>query len=259
MRRPIVRAVVRVLGDDDEDAGDDLPRRPFGRLLDLRHGCGHVLGAQPVEDGAVGLLPGQVQHARAQRGQVDGRQLLGDPSQAEALDAERVEVLGDLLAAEGQAQEAQRVADASVLVLEAHAVPVGHDHLGRRTEPAGEATGCGVGHGGQALGQERGTAGVGRGDGHAEIQLRFPGSGQGQRREPVRAVDLGRPEVGVPELAQAGEPLSVRVQRDPVEGDRDAGSGRPGRRGAALMRRDAPPEPAEPSELPATAWDVRLV
>ena len=64
MRRPMVRATVGVLGDDDEDAGDDLPGRPLGRLLDLRHGCGDVLGAEPVEDGPVGLLPGQVQHAR---------------------------------------------------------------------------------------------------------------------------------------------------------------------------------------------------
>ena len=120
-------------------------------------------------------------------------------------------------------------ADAAVLVLEGQAVPVGHDHLGRGAEAAEEAARCGVGHGGEALGQERRAPGVGGGDGHAEIQLRLPGGGQGEWREPVGAVDLGRPQVGVPELPQPGEPLAVGVQGDPVEGDRDA---RPGRRDA---------------------------
>ncbi len=43
----------------------------------------------------------------------------------------------------------------------------------------------------------------------------LPGGGEGEGREAVGAVDLGRPDVGVSQLAQAGEPLAVGVQRDP--------------------------------------------
>ena len=48
--------------------------------------------------------------------------------------------------------------------------------------------------------------------------------GQGQRREPVGAVGLGRPDVGVPEVGELGELLAVAVQWS-RERHRHAGSG----------------------------------
>ena len=78
---------VGVLGGDDEDPGHDLLALAAG-ALELGHRLADVLGAQPVEDDAVGLLAGQVQHAGAQGGQVEVGLLLGHPGQAEAGDRE---------------------------------------------------------------------------------------------------------------------------------------------------------------------------
>ena len=130
----------------------------------------------------------------------------------------RLVALGDLLAGQRQAQEAQGVADPAVLVLEGQPVPVGHDDLGGGAQPEGEPARGGVGDGGHALGQQRRAPGVGGGDGHAEVELGLPGGGQCERGEAVGAVDLGRPHVGVAELAQAGEPLLWACSGIPSKG-----------------------------------------
>ena len=85
--------------------------------------------------------------------------------------------------------------------------------------PKANWPGCGIGEGGDALGQGGGTACVGGRDGDAQLERGLPGGGQGQGGEAVGPVDLGRPEIGVAEGAQAGVPLFVGVQ-----GDRRRGS-----------------------------------
>ena len=61
--------------------------------------------------------------------------------------------------------------------------------------------------------RQRRRPGVGRHDRRAEPQPRLPRRGQGQRREGVGAVGLGRPDVGVAEVGQLGELVAVGVQR----------------------------------------------
>ena len=155
----------------------------------------------------------------------------GMQGQPEPLHAEGVVGLGHLLAAEGQPQETQGVAHPLVLVLEEETVPIGDDHLRGGAQTDEETTRRGVGHGGQALGQQGGPSGVRRRDGHAQVEGRLPGRRQGEGREAVCPVDLRGPDVGVSELAQAGEPLLVPVQGYPVEGDGDARAGPAGCRG----------------------------
>src|SRR4051794_16810963 len=84
----------RVLGRGDEDAGHDLGG---GGAVgagggDLRHDLGHIVGGEPVDDGAVALASGQAQHARAQGSHEDLRRDLRLAAQAEALDREGVEL-----------------------------------------------------------------------------------------------------------------------------------------------------------------------
>ena len=79
--------VVGVLGRTDEDPRDD----PCRRIADRGHASGDVRGGQPVQDGAVGLPPGQRQHLRPKRGQQDRHRLGRRVLQPESLDREGVE------------------------------------------------------------------------------------------------------------------------------------------------------------------------
>ena len=138
--------------------------------------------------------------------------MLGAHAEAEALDLERVVRRGDLLAAQRVAQEPHDVANPLVGLDERHAVPAFDDHVARRADTDREASGRGVGQRCHALGETCRRPGEGGDDRRAEAQARLPRGGQGQRREAVGAVGLGRPDVGVPEVGELGELLAVAVQ-----------------------------------------------
>src|SRR4029450_10799882 len=75
---------------------------------------------------------------------------------------------------------------------------------------------------GSALGQGGRAAGEDGSDGGAEPQRRRPRAGQDQRRERVGAVHLRGPHVGVAEVGQLGEQVSLAGQGDAVDGHGDA-------------------------------------
>jgi hypothetical protein len=111
MRRPIAREVGVGVGHHEE------PRRDGLVLADLVAALRHVVGAQPVEDRAVGLATGEAQHARAQRPEQDGRALHHRSRELEAVDLEGLVDLVDLLAVEGPLHEVEHVARARVGLL----------------------------------------------------------------------------------------------------------------------------------------------
>ena len=164
---------------------------PCGRCT-MRGHRGHVVGREPVDDGAVALPAGEAQHALAQRGDQDRRRLLGHgtgPSR-KPVDRERVVGLGDLLAGEGRPQEADDVADPLVGLVERDAVPALDDDVRRGADAEREPARRGLGQRADGLGEQRRAAGVGGHDGGAEPQRRRPHRGQRQRREGVGAVGL---------------------------------------------------------------------
>ena len=112
--------------------------------------------------------------------------------------------------------------------------------------PMREPARRGVGQRGDALGEAGRGPGVGGDDGRAEPQPRLPRRGEGERREGVGAVGLGRPDVGVAEVGQLGEPVArgcaaARAAARSCRGGRAGHAGLPrsstGRRG--LGRRSA--------------------
>ena len=86
---------------------------------DVRHDGLHVVGRQPVDDRAVAFAAREPQHALAQRGDEDRRLFGNGDAEPEAVDGERLVVLGDLLTGERGAQETDRVAHALVRLVEA--------------------------------------------------------------------------------------------------------------------------------------------
>ena len=78
-KRPMPRTVSASSVGGHEDAGHDLrvASAAAAPSCDDRRHRGHVVGRQPVDDGAVALAAGEPQHALAQRGHQDRHRLLG--------------------------------------------------------------------------------------------------------------------------------------------------------------------------------------
>ncbi len=136
-----------------EDAGHDLAVVTVGGVVHDRRHRRHVVGRQPVDDGAVALATGQPQHPLAQGGHHDRYRLRRHRLEPEPVDGEGVEVLLDLLAAHGGPQEADHVPDVLVRLLERDAVPALDDDVGGGADPDGEATGRGLGQRAHRLGE----------------------------------------------------------------------------------------------------------
>ena len=160
------------------------------------------------------LPPGQAQHALAQRGDEDRRRLLGPDAEAEALDLERVVLLGDLLAASARrAGTAPRRGPSCTARRTARRSSARRSRCCDEPMPMAKPAGRGVGQRRHALGQAGRRAGVRGHDRRAEAQAGLPRRGQRQRREGVGAVGLGRPDVGVAEVGQLGQLVAVGVER----------------------------------------------
>ncbi len=214
---------VPVLGDRHEQAGDHLhilgvrPPGTLGGIVDDLGHRRHIARGQPVEDHAVGLAPGQSQHALPQRGDVDRHRLAGHHAQAEPLDAGAVNLGAHLVAGQRRPQEAHHVAHLVVRPIEVDAVPALDDDVRRRAQAEGEAAGCRLSEGANRLGQQRRAPGEGGDDGGAEAHRRRPHRGECQRREGVCAHRFGRPQVGVSGILQLDEPVPLFPQRYVVE------------------------------------------
>ncbi len=79
-KRPMARTVsASVVGATKMRATTSLS---VAALVHVGHDLRHVVGRQPVDDGAVALPAGQAQHALAQRGDEDARLLLGHEAAA---------------------------------------------------------------------------------------------------------------------------------------------------------------------------------
>ena len=188
---------------------------PAGGLAHDAATVGTSVGRQPVDDRAVGLAAGQAQHALAQRGDEDRRRLLGADAEAEALHLERVVAAArPSPRVSAVAQEAHHVADLLVRLDERHAVPALDDHVAATTRcRCANRPGRGVGQRRALWARQRRRPRVGGHDRRPQAQPGLPRRGQRERRERVGAVGLRRPDVGVAEVGQLGQTVTVGVQR----------------------------------------------
>ena len=75
-------------------------------MAELAPQAGHVVGAAPVDDRAVGEIARDVEHLRPEGGDEQAGRDLGRARQAEPTDAEARVLLDDLVAGEGGAEKA---------------------------------------------------------------------------------------------------------------------------------------------------------
>ena len=205
----------------DQETRRDLDRRGItpGRARGVPHDrdrLRHVLDREPVEDGAVGHLAGDPEHAGSERRDMDGDRLGGWPREPEAVHAEGLAPEDDALAGERLAEELRHLAHARRGLREGAAVPGLDDRLGARADAEAEASGRDVGEPGGRGGERRGASGVDVGDRRPHAQPRR-GRDDGDRGEAVHAVHLERPRVGVAEPLRLARELSVLGEAEAVD------------------------------------------
>ena len=196
----------------DEDASGDFlvhsVRCVMHDLGDFRD----VRRRQPVDDHAVRLTRTELEHPLSQCSDQDRRLDLGLDAEAKSVDLERVVLLGDLFPGERVMQEAHDVTHLLVGLDEGHAIPALDNHVARRTDADRESPWCGIGHRGDALGDNRCGARVGGHDRGTESKSRLPRGGQCERCECIGAVSLGRPDVRIAPVGELGELVALTVQ-----------------------------------------------
>lgn len=182
---PLGPHVVGIRRGAHEQARHDVAARP-----DLGHDRRHILGSQPVEDRAVALPACEPEHLGTEGSNQDRGNRRRGPAQPKATDREGVERGIHLFAAQSLTQEADHVPGATIRLGEVQVVPSLDDHIGRRADAEHEASGGGLGQGGNALGHQCRASGERRHDGRAESQRRCPRRRQGQGGEPIGPVGL---------------------------------------------------------------------
>ena len=212
------RTVSGILGWTDVDAADDFLAWP-----DLGHDLLHVLGREPVDDGAVGLPSGEAQHARPQGRHEDRRNDRRRPLQAEPPHREGVVLAIDLLAREGLLEEARPCHGCACRALRRRCPfqrsTITSDEVpSPNTKRPGAASAIVATHIASVAGPRvnDGTMAV------PSAERRRPRRRHRQRDESVRAARLGRPHVGVAEVDQFLDDLPVLGERSAVEGNGDA-------------------------------------
>jgi hypothetical protein len=189
--------------------------------------CRHRLGRDPVEEDAVGDLARQLQHPRAEGGQVDPDRPGGEGARhPEVLDAVEFALDVDALAGGRPADDLHRLAVLGEGGGDGEAVPVADDDAAREPEPESEAAGGGVVEGGRGEGEDDRRPGL---DGHhAGGQMHALGMAgdQGQEGEGVATRDLARPGGVIAaslRLVGGGHELGGRQGGERREDDPEAG------------------------------------